>query len=51
MKFCGITILDDTLYEDAETFQVQLLPHFGGRIDPNSQNASVVIERDTKDGI
>ena len=49
LAYCRILIIDDSLYEDDEDFQVKLSMPMGGRvIEPASLN--VIIGADTADG-
>ena len=50
MKFCSVTIIDDSLYEEDEKFQVILAPYLGSRIGPKHGKADVVIVPDSDDG-
>lgn len=48
-KYCKVTIIDDSLYEEEESFHVILMEIMGGRVE--GQNwTSVVIEPDSVDG-
>ncbi|XP_076467569.1 extracellular matrix protein 3-like [Babylonia areolata] len=47
-KHCRVMIIDDSLYEDEESFQIVLMEPMGGRLGEKSE-ASVVIEADQAD--
>ncbi|KAK7098028.1 hypothetical protein V1264_004919 [Littorina saxatilis] len=47
-KFCRVTIIDDSLFEDEEAFKVILTEPMGGRIGEKNA-ASVIIEPDKTD--
>ena len=49
LAYCRVLIIDDSLYEDAEDFQVKLTMPMGGRVgEPGLIN--VVIAADAADG-
>ncbi|XP_043918185.1 FRAS1-related extracellular matrix protein 3 [Protopterus annectens] len=48
-KFCHILIIDDSLYEEEETFNVTLSMPMGGRVGKEFASARVVILVDTND--
>lgn len=49
-KPCRIVIIDDSLYEEAETFNVKLTSPLGGRLGQYN-TTEVVIETDVADGV
>lgn len=49
MAECPVTIIDDSLYEDKEKFEVVLSGAIGGVISTKN-NATVTILSDQKDG-
>ena len=48
-KYCRVMIIDDSLFEDEEEFQVVLTDPMGGKIGQKGA-ATVVIEPDKTDG-
>lgn len=49
-KVCRVVIIDDSLYEEEETFQVLLSMPMGGRVGPAFPRAQVTIVPDKDDG-
>lgn len=49
-KACRIVVIDDSLYEEEETFQVLLSMPMGGRIGDKFPGAKVTILTDKDDG-
>lgn len=49
-KYCKIQIIDDSLYEEEETFMVALIEPMGGRIE-NHNATTVIIKSDPADGM
>ena len=49
LAYCRILIIDDSLYEDAEDFQVKLTMPMGGHVG-NPGVIDVVIAADASDG-
>ena len=49
-RYCTVTIIDDSLYEDEENFKVILSQPMGGRLG-EIKEAVVVIEPDQNDGV
>ena len=49
-KSCEVVIIDDSLYEDEETFQVKLLPYLGSHVGHRYNTTEVIIAPDKKDG-
>lgn len=43
-------IIDDSLYENEETFYVTLLSHLGSKINHERNTSAVIIAPDSKDG-
>ena len=50
VKYCPVKIIDDSLYEKDEKFQVKLLPYLGAAIGKTFSSAEVIILADEKDG-
>ncbi|KAG8452768.1 hypothetical protein GDO86_004527 [Hymenochirus boettgeri] len=48
-KMCRVVIIDDSLYEEAEVFNVTLSMPMGGRIGPDFSSAQIVILPDKDD--
>ena len=48
-KTCRVVIIDDSLYEDNETFNVTLTSPMGGRLG-NFSSSEIVISADVNDG-
>ena len=49
-KDCPVTIIDDSLYENEETFYVRVLSHLGSSINSERNTSMVIIAPDRKDG-
>lgn len=49
-KDCPVIIIDDSLYENEETFYVTLLSHLGSKINDERNTSAVIIAPDWKDG-
>ena len=49
-RYCTVTIIDDSLYEDEENFKVILSRPMGGHLG-EIKEAVVVIEPDQNDGV
>lgn len=49
-KFCRIIIIDDSLYEEDEVFNVTLSMPMGGQVGAEYSSAKVVILADKDDG-
>lgn len=49
-KECSVVIIDDSLYENEEKFNVRLISHLGSRVNSERNNIVVVIAPDEKDG-
>ena len=49
-KDCPVMIIDDSLYENEETFYVTLLSHLGSKINHERNTSAVIIAPDSKDG-
>ena len=49
-KDCPVIIIDDSLYENEETFYVTLLSHLGSKINDERNTTAVIIAPDWKDG-
>ena len=47
--FCEVTIIDDSLYEPAESFMVRLDQPTGGKIDPDRFETEITIAVDPAD--
>ena len=47
--FCEVTIIDDSLYEPAESFKVKLSQPTGGKIDPDRFETEITIVVDPAD--
>lgn len=43
-------IIDDSLYENEETFYVTLLSHLGSKVNEKRNTSAVIIAPDLKDG-
>ncbi len=50
MKYCPVKIIDDSLFEKNEKFQVKLSPFMGAAIGKKFSAADVIILADDKDG-
>ena len=50
VKYCGVKIIDDSLYEGEESFQVNLSPLYGGRVNKIFSKTSITITEDINDG-
>ena len=48
-KFCSVTLIDDSLYEQEEEFMVILSVPIGGRLGAVNQTL-IVIKQDERDG-
>ena len=49
-KECSVAIIDDSLYENEEKFNVRLISHLGSRVNSERNSSVVVIAPDAKDG-
>lgn len=49
LRFCPLTIVDDSLFEDAETFRVGLANPLGGRLGKHNGTVITILP-DSKDG-
>lgn len=50
VKYCPVTIIDDSLYENEEKFYVKVISHLGSRINSERNSSIIVIAPDVKDG-
>ena len=50
LKYCPVTIIDDSLYEENESFKVVLHPYLDAAVGPNYASTEIIILADGKDG-